>query len=838
MKLSYNWLQDYIDLSDLELKDVAHRLTMGAFEVEDIETIGDQLEGEIVLGEIKEIAKHPDADKLQVTQTQIGFNEDGSENITQIVCGAANIAVGQKIPVATVGSLVVNRHDGTQLKIKKSKIRGVESCGMLCSGDELGLTEAAVKSIQAKQGDGIYVLFDVNNDAVENKAADHAIGTHIKTVLGLKEDYVLDVGARSNRGDALSVIGQARELAAVLSKELKKPGVIDINNFDQVELKPELTKTKPVIENEADCAVFFTCNVENLEVKESPEWLRERIENMGTKSINNIVDVSNYVLLEYGQPLHFYDLAKLAGNSLVARRAKAGEKITTLEEKEYVLDDKHFVIADEAKPECLAGAMGGMNSGVSDSTTQIVIEAAAFNAATVRKSARAAGVESESKRRFERGVDKANTKAAMLRAIELLAKVAAPEGQKIQIGEIQQAGSDEAAEVNVSLQLSNIRRVLGVDVDAATVETLLSKLDINKTCVDAGSLTFSIPSFRQADISREEDLIEEIGRLYGFDKIPAIAPDSNVTKAPIEKDTAIEDKVSSTFVSAGFSQAILSSLIGDTLAAVDRRKPHNFIKMDNPLSKEHSMLRDSLVPGLIQAASRNFAYNRNADIKLFELGKVYDYNPGADELNNEASSETPSIAAIFVVNESSWLSTKETQAESKFFYLKTIIEELFPRAEFIADTELRFTHPGIAAKIQQDRKEVGFLAKIHPSLAKEWDLPGSTYILELSLPKKVKKKFKAISNNPIITRDMTVDITKETQSSDIEKLIKKQASRELKSIELVSLYKPDPKQVEYSSSYRLTWQSENETLTGEVIDEQISKIKNLLEMELEVKFRA
>ncbi len=854
MKLSLSWLEDFVDTSSLSPAELASELTMKAFEVEELTKIGDKLEGAVVLGEIREITKHPDADKLQITQTCIGYKADGSEDLQQIVCGARNIKVGQKVPVATIGSKVVDRHSGGVLEIRKSKIRGVESCGMLCSPDELGYSESESEAIKAKQGDGIYILDEL--------AAQHKLGSDIRSVLGFKTDYVFDIGARSNRGDALSIYGQAREISALLKQKLKGIEIKDLKANPQIKtIKPQITDTN-------DCAVFYTITVEGLKVGESPSWLKSRLEAVGQKSINNVVDVSNYVLLELGQPLHFYDRDKLKGDTLTARRAAQGEAFKSLDDKEYKLSEVNLVIADAAGPECLAGVMGGYRSQVTTETKAIVIEAAAFNAATVRRSARAAGIESESKKRFERGVDKANTKTAILRAVELLTQIASEDSvlnksqgaspQTLTISELQQAGDATVAQAVVDLDLSQIKRYLGIELSANAVLDLLAPLgiigiDVNPTEQNQNTdkqLKFSIPSFRQNDIKRPEDLIEEIGRLYGFDNIPAVAPKAMLAK--INQDQ-IRTKVKTQMLAAGFSQAMLSSLIGETLIKVGSFENESAVRMSNPLSEEHSVLRQSLIPGLIQAASRNYAYDKSKSIRLFELGKIYfkadialAKKIGAEISKDTQTIEKNKVAAICINLDENWNSSKRSP-DADFYEFKSLIEALYPRAKFEAlapdasdksNNAAAYSHPGITAIVTQDKKEIGYISKLHPSTANKWDLPERTYLLELDLPKLNTAEFKAIAHTPISERDITVDIqaSSTSNSAAIVDLIKKEAGTDLSAIKLVSRFQKDANSPT-SLSYRIKWQSETETLSGEDLDARIIRIKNLLQEKLGVTFR-
>lgn len=853
MKLSYNWLNEFVDLSGINLKELAEKLTMSAFEVEEIEESKKILPDTIVLGKIEKLETHPNADKLQITQTSLGF-QDNEKRILQIVCGAKNIKEGNLVPVALVGSTVTNRHDGSEFVIKKSKIRGVESMGMLCSADELGFTEEEVNAIKEKWGDGIYILDEV--------AKDEKPGTPISKVLKQEIDYVLEVGARSNRGDALSVMGQARELSAILDKDLKLPEVdmeLRSNLYDHDKsiktLKPKITTTD-------DCSLFFTLAIEGIEIKESPQWLKDRINAMGTKSINNIVDISNYVLLELGQPMHFYDREKLSGDTLNVRRATVGEKLMTLEDKEAELDDVNLVIADKSGPVSLAGVMGGKNCSINDETENIVIEVAVFTPATVRKSSRKAGIESESKRRYERGVDRANSRYALFRAVELIAELASPQDKKIKVGEINIAGSDKVEEKNIELRLGQIKRLLGIEMDAKTAEQLLSKLGFKKIKANDGSLEFSIPSFRQNDITREIDLIEEIGRLYGFDQIPAQNPSTLISSEAfkeVQENRKTKSMIRKAFTAAGFSEVQLSSLIGDSLVQLNNNSrqflaahinPKNLeeqhiIEMDNPLSIEHRLLRQSISPALIQAASRNYAYDKTVDIKLFELGKIYYSKEKRVKL--DSTREINRIGAILIKLETDWTQAKPKTLAENFFYFKSIIQNLYPRAKFKsidkeACSKLHLVHPGISAIVEQDRKIIGFIAKLHPTLNKDWDLPDESYVLELDFPRLNSSKFKPIASTPIIERDITVDSDNILDAQSIIDFITKNTSKELQNIKLVSLYKrkleegDDPLTAK-SSSFRLKWQSVSETLSGEAIDQEVAVLKNLMESQLRVKFR-
>jgi phenylalanyl-tRNA synthetase beta chain len=835
MKVSLNCLNEFVDIKDVPLKDLVHELTMRAFEVEDYESFNDSIDERIVLGEILEIAPHPNADKLQVTKTAIGLNADGTKNIQQIVCGAKNIAVGQKVPVATIGAKLKSVK-GDFIEIKPSKIRDVESFGMLCGVEELGFSEDEVEKIKAKQGDGIYLFFDPNQANIENKALDLPLGITVRKVLGIEEDTVLDIGARSNRGDALSVQGQAREISALLQRPLKQltsKGIQAYASENTAFIEPEITDTK-------DTSLFYTLNVSGLKVKDSPQWLKDRLNAMGMKSINNLVDISNYVQLTLGQPLHFYDKDKLKGSKLISRRANSGESMKALDGETYELSEINLVIADESGPVAIAGVMGGFDSQITAATNNIVIESAVFYPATVRRSARAAGIDSEAKKRFERGVDKINTLNAILMSLDLLSNLAT-ETELTILGNLAKAG-DETLEIKeVSLRLSQIKRFIGIDLSLIEVQKLLAPLGISYVGETCEAAIFSVPSFRTKDIQREIDLIEEIARIYGYDNIPAQLPPMQAS-LEAKEDNIAKEELENLLIAEGFNQVILSSLVSDTSVS------ESAIKMLNPLSKDYSVLRTSLLPSLIKAVSRNYANDRTTDIKLFELGKTYSYKRDKNaEYDLSDTVEVEKVAVVMARLEKSWTDEqKPLHREKDFYEFKSIIERLYQNVSFTtldaestikktvlnSDTESILTdlmHPGIAAKVIYQGKEIGYIAKIHPQKVDELELPEKLYFIELELPRKVKSKFAKIIKNPPVERDITVDAGSEHTFAEIVNGIKKFKSNDLQDIKLLDLYQS-------SFTLRLRWHSEQE-YSREQIDAEVVKLKEFLIRELSVAFR-
>lgn len=796
MKLLTSWLNDFVDLSDFNIKEIIQSYTMKAFEVEDYQILQNKIDPKIILGQIIEINKHPNADKLQITRTKISETE-----ILQIVCGAKNIQVGQYVPVATIGAKVFSTKDQCDFVIKESKIRDIESFGMLCSGEELKLEQDLIASNEKIFGKGIFILED-NQDK---------LGHPITQILNIQEDYVLEIGARSNRGDALSVYGQAREFAGIFNRPLKPTPTKTLQHNQNIK------SIEPKIESDNDTEVFYTIALHNLKISESPAWLKYRLKAAGIKSINNIVDVSNYLLIELGQPMHFYDLSKLHGDYIWARRAREGESIISLEDKDYELNEKHLIIADAKGPVSIAGIMGGKESSINEKTNSVLIEVAVFHSALVRKNSRDLGIESESKRRFERGVDKSFSKVALLRAVTLLLELAGTENT--QISSIKSSGQEEIKEHKLKLNSKNLTKILGAEISENTIEELLKSINITKT----QEQEYLIPNYRAKDLTREIDLIEEIARLYGYDKFIKQAPRLiSAAKSNLNKNT---EKAIAKLLAKGFNEIKLSSLIGESLENYDTSFGQNLnkISMDNPLSQEHRSLRRSLLPGLIQAASKNYAYDKSSEIKLFEVGKIYS--------RIEANLMEKELIGVILSNpQKNW---NETNLENTYFKFKSILELLFPE-NLNLDSSIcpELLHPKISAHILKAKKTIGKIGKLHPSSATEWDLPTETYLLEIEIPVSLRLEHRPLSTKPFIERDLTADTPLEFQ--EIRNFLLKHSKENLEKIDLISVFENEKFR---SLSFRLRWQAQDQTLTNQEIDLEFKKLLSLLEKELKVTFR-
>lgn len=829
MRLSYDWLSDFVDLSGLSPETVAEKLTMGAFEVEEIKKVGADLTGDLVVGEILEILPHPNPQmtKIRLTRTRVRAGAQPEE----IVCGAWNIEVGQKVPVALPGSKVINRKTGEPFPIERTDKGGVVSNGMLCSPAELGI---------AGGEDGILIL-----------ESSTGVGTDVKELLGLKPDHVLIVEPRSNRGDALCVLGLAREVAALFNRPLKSP---------DWKLAPEQAGQAVAvdIEDAEDCPFFTVRSVSGIKIGKAPAWMVSRLEAIGMRSVNNVVDVTNYVMQELGQPLHAYDMRRVQGPRLSVRRARKGEKLITLDERERDLSEEVLVIADAQTVVGVAGVMGGKGSEISDDTTTLALEAACFNSRRVRRSSRLLGLSSDSSLRFERGVDLAGVRHASDRAAYLLAQNCGGT-----INGFSTAGSDSLKAVHVALRLSEVERLTELKLTAEESGRLLTPLGFKITDQKPDRIEVAVPSFRMKDVAREVDLIEEVTRLYGYEKVPVSMPKTTV--APPLPDTIL-GTITQALSACGLNEAWVSSLVSlDDLSgrgsfAVDQACA---VKVLNPLSDEHQVLRQSLLPGLLKAV----AYNQDRgmpDAWLFESGLTYHRVPGAaTDRCQTATVETLKVAGIISGEHamSSWDNRQTAAAPAvkpaatDFFVLKGVLSNLLKRL-CIPETLVFYSspescppwfHPSRAALIShrlsardKESTPLGWLAEIHPLVSEAYGLKTAACVFELEVSALKKaaqaKSFEEFFSTPVVVRDLTADLGKATEQAAVKQVISQVGGKLLRKVELVSTF--DLSDELKSLSYRLSFQHAEQTPTAEEIDKTVNKVKEQLTRQLSARFRA
>lgn len=811
MRLSFDWLCDFVDLSGISPQDVAQRLTWGAFEVEEVRKVGPDVEGPLMVGEIVEINPHPNADKIRLAKVKLSKDAEPQE----IVCGAPNIIVGQRVPVALPGARVINRHDGTALHIKPTKIRGVESNGMLCSASELGIPA---------DEDGILILYGLPE-----------LGADVRKLLNLYPDWIFHVEPRSNRGDALSVLGMAREIAAVCDRELVEPKW-QLPDTDQTSECVQLH-----LENQQDCPFFSIRILQGLHVKPSSLHIRRRLEAVGVRPINNVVDVTNYVLHELGQPLHAYDLARLKGPVMEVRRARSGEKLLTLDGRERDLTPEVLVVADSACPVGIAGVMGGKDSEVTEETAFVALEAACFNSARVRRSGRLLGLSSDSSLRFERGVDVASVRHANDRAAYLML-----ENCSGFLGRISSAGDDKVKPVTVDLRLSRLKQLLEIDLQANEVGKLISPLGFETSAAGQDKVTVSVPSFRQKDVSREIDLVEEVCRRWGYNRIPVSMPKSTIAPSlPDNSETLSKEALAA----CGLNETWSSSLVGDLEQAAEDDKDKT-VKVLNPLSADHQALRQSLLPGLISAVVYN--QDRGArDIWLFETGRVYSIS-GTSTNKDPGTKEELRVGAVLYGSPGLGTWQNKAGGDTDFYTAKGIVENLLDRLSVVRG-QIAFNaglasfpkwfHPGRSCSVElKNGKEtvvLGHLGEIHPAIVHSKSLRQSLYLFELSidlLKENLRHEpFREIHTTPSVVRDLTIDIAESIEQQAVHACITRSAGAQLKAADLVSTFQLEGSL--RSLSYRLVFQHPEETLTAEQVDKSLFSIREALKTQLSAAFR-
>ena len=781
MLVSYNWLKQYTNIED-NATDLAEKITRGGIEVEGVEYLADNISN-VVVGYVETKEKHPDAEKLNVCTVNVG-----EEDKLQIVCGAPNVDAGQYVIVAKVGATLPG------IKIKKAKLRGVESQGMICSLKELGLNQSVVpKNYQ----DGIYVF-----------ESEQKLGADAVEVLGLN-DYILDLSITPNRADALSMRGLAYELGALYNQKVTFADSEVEENYSDTELKV-------VVESDS-CKNYLGQVVKNIEVKDSPLWLQTRLMNSGIRPINNIVDITNFVLLEFGQPMHAFD-KDLVGNSIVVRNAKEGEVLETLDGEERKLKESDLVITDGTKPIALGGVMGGKNTEVSNNTKNIILESAYFNPVSIRRTSAAHGLRSDSSVRFEKGIDPNMQKAAIQRAVELILELCPNATVEASVGVV---NKEEEKEVVIST--SYINNYLGITLSTEEITSILESLSFSVE-VNGEELTVKIPT-RRPDISIKQDLVEEVIRIYGYDNLASTLPKfSKTTKGGLTySQRAIRD-LRKVYVGLGFNDTINYSLVSDEESTQYTLDNHHKVRLMMPMTETHSTLRQSLIPGLLNTVQYNVA-RKQKDLKLLEIGRVF-FGSGDDNIQPK---ETLYLSGALTGEENStkWLNESSV---IDFYTAKGYLEVIFERLGLdekvlYKKAKIDGMHPGRTAEVYLGEKLIGFIGEIHPVVASDKDL-NETYVFEINLDEvisesKVKPRYEEVTKYPEITRDiaMLVDLVDEYQN--IYDVIESINSKLITKIELFDLYVgPELLVGKKSIALTITYSDKQKTLT----DEEVTKV--------------
>lgn len=816
MQVSLNWLNEFVDLSNVEASQIAHELTMSGLEVESVEDVKPSFTN-IKTVKIEKIDAHPNSDRLHLVTVNTG------SGLKTVVCGAQNIQEGQVVPYASVGSQVLDRKTGEMFTLTPAVIRGVESQGMLCSADELGVSER-----NYQEEDGILILNRIFPDV--------ELGKDVKNVLGFEKDTVIDVAPTANRGDQMSVIGVARELSSLFNTPLK---------FNPVECTKDLTtdKFKVEIKDKDVCKYYSIALLKNIKIKSSPDWMQKRLIASGVRAINNVVDITNYVMLEYGCPLHAFDADKLDGY-LCVRRAEEGEKLVTLDEVERTLTTDSVLIATKDKGVCLGGVFGGANSEIDDNTTSLALEAAYFTPATNRKSARSAGYRSEASARFERGIDIEAVKPALMRAMQLLVEYADAE-----VVGVVEDGENKLEPLEITLRYPQIKRILGCEIASDRCDNILENLGFKKLGGNAAAAKFLVPSFRAYDVTREIDLIEEIARINGYDKISPTLPAKAQTPTITLEEKVIK-RIHELLLSAGLNEIQTSSLIGKPM--LDKFKigydDENAVKVLNAASEDYSMLRQTLSASVLNCMKYNFD-NGQKNFWAYEIGKTYIKTSPADEKNTGVK-ETRVLEGVLTgeVQNSKW----QIKTSTDFYAVKGIMENIFNDLEVsrriklapLEETELakdnNILHPyrtAVVMLLGKKPQPIGYFGQVHPTLIDKLKLNQDAFLFNLNLTelisavKETVPRFKHLPQFPEVKRDIAFIINDDVTFEDIQKVIKSSVKQNIfKGSEIFDVYQGEHVEDGFKSvAFRIKMQDENATLTDEIIEQQMTSVREKLQ---------
>jgi phenylalanyl-tRNA synthetase beta chain len=803
VKISVKWLKEYVALP-ATVEELSRRLTAVGLEIEGVERPGEGLRG-VVVAQIKESVQHPNADKLSVTKV-----DRGGAELLQVVCGAKNFKVGDKVPLATVGTKLPNG-----VEIKQAALRGVDSSGMLCSAKELGLSEDSA---------GLLIL------PPELKP-----GTPIAEALGM-DDVVLEVNVTPNRPDALSHLGVAREVAVATGGTLRPPEPKLAESGT-----PASDKARVRIEDAVRCPRYAARVIENVKIGPSPQWLQDRLKACGVRPISNVVDVTNFVLLEYGQPLHAFDLDKVAGQEIIVRTARPGEKMKTLDGKERALSPEDLLICDRDRAQALAGVMGGEDSEVSAGTTRVLLESAHFQPSSIRRTAKRHGLHTEASHRFERGADLDAVIPAVDRAAALIAELA---GGTVAPGRVDVHPQPQPPR-RVTLRYERVERLLGVAIPEADCRRILGTLGFRSVEEGSGRTTFEVPRAR-VDVEREEDLMEELARVYGYDNIPARLPRSLAELRPEPVAAEAERRAHQALSGAGLDEVVNYSFVPPRTLEVLGGKEQP-VALLNPLSVEQSVMRTSLLPGLLENLSRSVRHQVET-VAVYELGRAYFRDPEGGQGQRPASREVSRLAGLVwgLRGGRSWT---QKEARMDFFDAKGALEAVLHAlhvegVRFVA-AEAPAYHPRACARMElADGTVLGHVGELHPRVIKALDLPRDVFAFEvdtepLYAAARLVPAYEGLPRFPAVLRDLAVVVPLELQNEEVRRLILEVGRPLVEDALIFDVYtgKPIPegrKNVAYAIRYR----SPERTLTDAEVSEAHQRIVSEVNQRLGGALRA
>lgn len=798
MNTSLKWIKDMVPGLDVAPQEYMDTMTLTGTKVEGYEAFDKDLD-QIIIGQIKKIERHPDADKLVVCQVDIG-----QAGMIQIVTGAPNVKEGQKVPVVLAGGRVAGGHDGSKtpggIKIKKGKLRGVESDGMMCSIEELGSSRDMYPEAPEE---GIYIFAD-----------DAEVGADAVKALGL-DDVSVEYEVTSNRVDCFSIIGIAREAAASFGKLFQPPVVGMTGNEEDVN-----GYIKVKVEDTQLCPRYTARVVKNIKLAPSPVWMQRRLAAQGIRPINNIVDITNYVMEEYGQPMHAYDLDTIAGRQIIVRRAAKGEKFVTLDGQERILDGSVLMICDADKPIGIAGIMGGENSMITDEVKTMLFEAACFNGTNIRLSGKKIGMRTDAAAKFEKGLDPNLALLAMNRACQLIEELGAGEV----VGGVVDVYAEPRGEKRLTFEPEKYNKLLGTDISREQMLSYFEKIELG---YDEGANEVIVPSWRQ-DLECDADLAEEVARFYGYDKIAQTLPSGQATTGKLSYKLRIEEIAKDVAQYCGFSQGMVYSFespkVFDKLLIPEDSTLRKTVVISNPLGEDFSIMRTTSLNGILTSLSTNYN-RRNKDVRLYELGNIY----------------LPKQIPLTELPEERMQFTLGMYGEGDFYTMKGVIEEFFSQAgmhkkpEYDPEAGKPYFHPGRQANVLYNGAVVGCLGEVHPTVAANYGIKERVYLAVLDMPQIVEfssfdRKYTGIAKFPAVTRDISMVCPKTILAGDIENVIEKKGGNYLESYRLFDLYEGNQIKIGFKSmAYTITFRAPDKTLDDETVGSALNRIIKALE---------
>ena len=798
MNTSLSWIKAYVPDLDVTAQEYTDAMTLSGTKVEGYEEMDADLD-RIVIGQIEKIEKHPDADKLIICQVNIG------DQVIQIVTGAPNVKEGDKVPVVLDGGRVAGGHEPGQkvaggIKIKKGKLRGVESCGMMCSIEELGSTKEMYPEAPEY---GIYIFPE-----------DAQVGASAVEALGLN-DAIFEYEITSNRVDCFSVVGIAREAAATFRREFHPPVVTPTGNSEDVNDYVRVT-----VENTDLCPRYCARVVKNIKIGPSPKWMQRRLASVGIRPINNLVDITNYVMEEYGQPMHAYDLDTIADRHIIVKTAENGEKFTTLDGQERDMDENVLMICDGEKAIGIAGIMGGENSMITDNVKTMLFEAACFDGVNIRKSSKRVGLRTEASAKFEKGLDPNNAQAAIDRACQLVEEMGAGEV----VGGMVDVYGKKKEPVRVPFDADKINALLGTQISKEEMLGYFKMLDLE---YDETSEEIIAPTFRQ-DLLCLADLAEEVARFYGYDNIPTTLPTGEATTGKLSFKLRIEQAARDIAEFCGFSQGMTYSFespkVFDRLLIPEDSPLRKTVQIMNPLGEDYSIMRTISLNGMLTSLATNYN-RRNKDVRLYELGNIY----------------LPKSLPLTELPEERMQFTLGMYGDGDFFTMKGVVEEFFEKIgmkekeTYDPNSGRSYLHPGRQADIIYKGSKIGFLGEVHPEVADTYGIGERAYVAVIDMPEVLKyatfdRKYTGIAKYPAVTRDISMVVPKEILVGQIEEIIEKKGGAYLESYHLFDLYEGEQIKAGFKSvAYSIVFRAKDKTLSDTVVTEAMDRILKGLE---------